>query len=149
MMRSEKRQFVVPYYGIIKLMLSGLYKLPLVIKPVLLRGVKRDLSDQYKVGEVKVWWPFSSTTVHVNTLENPQFMGKTGPRTLFQIINAPAIDIKPYSANKHEEEWLLLPGTCLTVRSVTKLENGLVNIMMEFEAMPPLIDFAHPQWPKL
>ena len=146
-MRAENRHLVRPFLRIIKLLLSGLYKLPLVCKPLLARGVKLDLSAQYKVGELKLWWPFSSTTTNLNTLEVPQFLGDSGPRTLFQIINAPAVDIKPLSANDFEDEWLLLPGTFFTVKSVTATGDGLVIVVLEFKKLPPMLDYVHPQWP--
>jgi hypothetical protein len=145
-LRGEKRHGIKQFFGIIKLMLSGLYKLPLVKMPELLRGVKLDLSAYYKVGDIKIWWPFSSTTTSMSVLEGSKFLGKTGARTLFKIRNAPAISIKDFSKIPQEDEWLLLPGTGLTVESVTKT-GDFTEIVMEFKLLPPMLDYMHPQFP--
>ncbi len=56
-LRAQNRDFLVPYFGYLKLILSALWKLQSVKKTVW-RGVKADLSSQYPVGKTFVWWGF-------------------------------------------------------------------------------------------
>jgi len=50
------------------------------------RGVKGvDLRDKYLKGSEVYWWAFSSTTKDLSTLQNPNFLGTSGVRTVFNI----------------------------------------------------------------
>jgi len=56
-LRSEDRSELVPYFFYLKLFLSALWKLKSVKKTVW-RGVKADLTSQYPVGKIVIWWGF-------------------------------------------------------------------------------------------
>jgi hypothetical protein len=56
-LRAQDRDLLIPYFGYLKLILSALWKLE-SIKKVVWRGVKADLSSQYPVGKIFVWWGF-------------------------------------------------------------------------------------------
>jgi hypothetical protein len=109
-LRSERRESLKPWFCYLKLILTGLYKLP-PLKATVWRGVHGNLSDQYD--DDQIWWGFSSCTESVDVME--QFIGKSGVRTLFNIecINGKAI--RAHSFYKPESEILLMPGTYLRV----------------------------------
>ena len=87
-----------------------------------------------------VWWPLSSTTDSIEVLSEPQFLGETGPRTIFTIEVKSARNIQRYSAIKNENELLLLPGTAFKVKSVL-LQGELTMVQMEEDtSAPTLID---------
>jgi hypothetical protein len=66
-----------------------------------------------------VWFALSSLTDKIDTLSNPQFLGKNGKRTMFHISTRNAVNIKDFSAIPSECEWLLLPGMALTITGVS------------------------------
>ncbi|CAF1320140.1 unnamed protein product [Rotaria sp. Silwood1] len=69
-LRSERRAPLKPWYRYLKLILTGLFKLP-SLKSTVWRGVSGNLSNQYD--EDLVWWGFSSCTGTLDVLE--QFLG--------------------------------------------------------------------------
>merc|ERR1719201_1420011 len=116
-LRNHDKRSLRPFLPYMKLLLSGLYQLPLVRVPTY-RGVKLALFKTYNLlaGKVWSWRSFSSTTRNKQVLlKIASFFGTKGKRTLF-CINAVGVDIAPFSAMKHEEEVLLLPGLPLTNR---------------------------------
>jgi hypothetical protein len=85
---------------------------------------------------------FSYThTEHGQVLENDQFLGKSGPRTLFAIECESAVDITRY-ANFGEAEVLLFPATTIQIVSVADLGGGLtlVTAVEVKTPMPVLCD---------
>lgn len=99
------------------------------------RGVKRDLvaeyPTEYVVDETLLWWPFTSTTADICVLQNPMFLGMSGPRTIFQILTTTSVDISDFSAFK-EKERLLPPGIALRVTGILpKSADGLTIIACE------------------
>merc|ERR1719362_337887 len=116
-LRKRDSRTLEPFMPYIKLLLSGLYHLPLTHVRTY-RGVRLDLyeTDNLLVDKVWCWWSFSSTTRNRDVLETPLFLGTEGERTLFS-INAVGVDIAPFSAMAHEEEILLLPGLPLVNQS--------------------------------
>ncbi len=115
---------LTPFLPYLKLLLTALYKLPLVEAKVY-RGVKLDLHDAYDtlVGKRFTWWAFSSTTPNRKALLCPTFLGSSGPRTLF-CIDAIGVDISQFSAFPMEMEILLLPGINLELQP-GKLKDGI------------------------
>ena len=109
------------------------------------RGVPLDLvsryPDEYAKDNNITWWQFSSTTTNIAALENPAFLGKTGDRTIFQIMTKHGIDITPFSAMPGEAELLLPPGICLLVTGVlAKDASGLTIITCEDNTdAPPMV----------
>ena len=79
----------------------------------------RTLSPQanpaaYLEGESVVWWQFSSCTSQISVLSNPQFLGSTGDRTIFQILTSKGVDVSAFSSTSGEAEILLPAGTVRT-----------------------------------
>jgi len=143
-LREPERQRLSPHFSFIKLLLNGLYKLPVISSKTVYRGVKQNLASLYNKGEKKVWWAFSSTTSHVEVLQNEQFLGKAGDRTKFNIDLLCGFDITFFSSLPTEKEVLLIPGTCLEVVSILDNGGGLHEIQMRQLDKKGVIDFPPP-----
>lgn len=112
-------------------------------KKVVNRGVKRDLvaeyPGEYEEDETIIWWPFTSTTTKISVLENPMFLGKNGPRTIFQIHTSYSVDIFKFSAYP-EAERLLPPGIALRITGVLSRDaSGLTFITCEDDTDAPAL----------
>ena len=116
-LRAEKRSLLKPWFLYLKLILTGLNKLPSLEGRTFYRGVKKDLSSNYPPGKTFVWWGFSSCTATIDVLDNEGFLGKTGIRTLFTIECKNAKNIRDHSMFADENEVLLMPATQLEVVS--------------------------------
>jgi hypothetical protein len=110
-LRAEKRSLLKPWFLYLKLILTGLAKLPSLEGRTFYRGVKKNLTDIYREGKTVVWWGFSSCTSRIDVLESEEFLGKTGLRTLFAIECKSAKDIRRHSMFSNENEVLLMPAT--------------------------------------
>ena len=139
-LREEKRQKLIPWFRYLRLVLTALARLPSE-RHFVNRGVKEDLRAQYPAGKTFIWWGFSSCTSNVGVLENEQFFGKTGTRTLFQIVCHTGKNIKNHSFLPTEDEILLLPARQFVVKGSLDSGNELHIIQLE-ETNPeyPLIE---------
>ena len=108
-LRDENRGQLKPWFRYLKLLLTALGRLP-SSTPIVYRGVKRDLKQEYQKGKTVVWWGFSSCTRTMDVLKNDLFLGAKGPRTLFTIECASGRDIEKHSAFSFEDETLLPPA---------------------------------------
>lgn len=143
--RGENQSDIQPFMPWIKLALSGLYALPLEKPRTVYRGVKLDLSAQYPKGFRFVNWQFASTSLSIETLRSPMFLGNSGKRTLFAFEARSLVDVCALSAHAAEKELLLLPGTQLVVDSVLDMGHGLTMVQVrEDYASKPLLDYIHP-----
>ena len=142
-LRADERAKLKPFFPWLKSFLGGLYCLPLQPGTVM-RGVKLDLHDSFEVGKEVVWWSITSTTEKVGVLQNEQFLGKTGPRTMFIITARSLVSIKDFSSMP-EDELILIPSTVLQVVAVYSGGAGLTIVQMkEKEPFVPLLDYIHP-----
>jgi len=116
-LRDRDREQVKPFFLYLRLFLSALEKLPKLTIP-LYRGVKKDLSKDYKQGRKIYWWGFSSCTTSMAVLQSELFLGKTGARTMFCISKSSGVDIQRYSMYKAESEVLVPPGRRLQVAAI-------------------------------
>ncbi|CAF1345706.1 unnamed protein product [Rotaria sp. Silwood1] len=123
-LRSEQRKNLIPWFLYLRLILTALARLPSKRRSIF-RGVKENLWADYPLGKVFIWWGFSSCTSSIGVLENEQFFGKTGNRTLFQIECTTAKDIKKHSFVTGEDEILLLPARQFQVTSCLDTGSGL------------------------
>jgi hypothetical protein len=129
-LREEQRQKLIPWFRYLRLVLTALARLPSE-RCFVNRGVKEDLRAQYPIGKSFIWWGFSSCTSSIGVLENEQFFGKTGTRTLFQIVCHTAKNIKNHSFLPTEDEILLLPARQFVVKGCLDSGNGLHIIQLE------------------
>jgi hypothetical protein len=132
-LRSEQRPTLRPWFLYLKLLLTALYKLP-SIQAVVWRGIRADLSGQYKKDEVVIWWGFSSCTETISVLE--RFIGMTGKRTVFSIQCLKGKSIRKHSFYADENEILLMPGTYFKVVDQLSMGSDLCIIHLQ-EEIPP------------
>ncbi|CAF1402134.1 unnamed protein product [Adineta steineri] len=135
-LRTEDRRKLKPWFSYLKLILTALEKLPSTRCHVF-RGVNLDLSEQYTQEKTFVWWGFSSCTTSIGVLENEQFLGKTGERTLFTIECDSGKDISRHSYYQKEKEVLLLPARQFIVIACLQPAPGLHMIQLK-ETKPPI-----------
>ena len=84
--------------------------------------------------------PEPSTTAAIEVLQSPQFLGKTGIRTIFSLKVSNVFDIRRFSAFPEEDERLLLCATPFKVVGKLDAGNGLTMVQMEQDVdRPPLI----------
>jgi hypothetical protein len=134
-LRSEDRRQLKPWFLYLKLFLTALSQLT-SSHPFVYRGVKLNLSKQYPLGKTFVWWGFSSCTSHVGVLENEQFLGKSGERTMFTIECNSGKDISRHSYYQTEKEILLLAARQFTVESSLQAAPGLHMIQIKETQSP-------------
>ncbi|MFE2875271.1 ADP-ribosyltransferase domain-containing protein [Streptomyces roseus] len=135
-LRSPDRSRVTPYLPYLRLLFSAVSGLPARTEP-LWRGVSLDLRAQYPVGRTVTWWGVSSCTSELSVARS--FLGSRGKRTLFEVTPAKAVGIKSFSAFTGEEEYILAPGTQLTVTDVKSERGGLCTVRLtESDADPVL-----------
>jgi hypothetical protein len=105
-LRDENRQKLKRWFRYLKLLLTALSHLPSAHRTVY-RGIKGDLRSEYHRGQTVSWWGFSSCTLRIDVLNNEQFLGSTGARTLFAIECDSGKDIRQHSVYQNEDEILL------------------------------------------
>ena len=128
LLRTRDRSALIPFFPYLQLMLTARSKLPKYTGSVW-RGVKGiDLRAKYPKDKDVWWWAFSSTTKQLETLTNPQFLGKSGVRTVFLIEILHGVDLQRYSAVASEAEVLLYPGTKLKVVGSMDMGGGLFQV---------------------
>ncbi|CAF4436489.1 unnamed protein product, partial [Didymodactylos carnosus] len=131
----DRRQ-LVPWSAYLKLLLTALWKLPTVTDTVW-RGVRTNLSNDYKRDTICTWWAVSSCTSSIEVLESSVYVGNTGQRTIFSIQCQRGKRIRHHSYFQKEEEILLMPGTYLKVVSQMNAADGLHIIHLK-EIEPPI-----------
>ncbi|WMX48563.1 ADP-ribosyltransferase domain-containing protein [Streptomyces roseicoloratus] len=126
-LRAPDRTRVLPYLPYLRLLFSAVSDLPVHTRP-LWRGVSLDLRGQYPVGRTVTWWGVSSCTSEPDVAR--AFLGSRGKRTLFEVTPARAVGIRSFSAFTGEEEYILAPGTRLTVTDVKAERGGLCTVRL-------------------
>ena len=142
-LRDEDRTKLKPWFLYLKLLLTALSHLPPIDGCIIYRGIKLNLSSMYPQDSVFVWWGFSSCTESIKVLEEEQFIGTTGTRTLFVIECHSGRDIHRHSHDQNEYEVLLLPA--IHFRVVSYLDQGYdfhVIQLKEIEPPSPLLKSA-------
>lgn len=136
-LRNEARGQLIPWFSYLRLFFTAMDKLPSHDCKVW-RGIKNvDLTSKYKKGKEVVWWGVTSTTESMNVLDNEQFLGKSGLRTIISINCKHGKRIAAHSYFKDkEEEVILMPGFNFRVKSDIKPSDGLHMIDVE-EVEPP------------
>jgi len=135
-LRNIDRKQLIPFFPYLRLLLSGLIKLPSYSGKIW-RGVKIDLISKYPKGKKFFLWSFSSCTVSIEVLESDQFCGKNGVRTIFCITTERGRNIKDFSNFSDEGEVILMPGY-FVVKCIMSSGNGLSII--DIEELPPPFD---------
>jgi hypothetical protein len=143
-LREQDRNRLKPWFQYLHLIMSALTQLP-KLQGTFYRGVKVDLRNEYPMHGTVYWWGLSSCTKSVAVLQSDDFLGCSGPRTLFAIETSSAVDISEYSYFRGESEVLLPPARQLKVMGVLPLGGGghLVQLK-EMEPAYPLITLPKP-----
>ncbi|CAF4184026.1 unnamed protein product [Adineta steineri] len=145
-LRSKNRQLLKIWYSYLQLLLSGLWKLPNE-KKIIWHGAKGNLSDQFDIDDDIIWWGFNSCLESLNVLENEEFLGKTGARTLFKIESCNGKVIRNHSFFEVESEVLLLPGTQLVVvgKEIHEPDTYIIHLK---EIEKPAVQLLKPPFPQ-
>ena len=140
-LRTENRKKLKPWFLYLKLLLTALSHLPLSGGRTVYRGVRLNLRHMYPQGKTFVWWGFSSCTTSIDVLEEEQFFGKTGTRTLFTIECDGGRYIHRHSYHENENEVLLLPAIQLKVVACLNPSSDFHIIQLkEIEPTFPLLE---------
>ena len=139
LLRGHERAALRPHLSYLRLMLQAREKLPPFAGTVW-RGVKGvDLRGNFPEGKELYWWPFSSTTKRLSTLQSDEFLGATGVRTVFNIQVRTGVDIVRYSIYQQtasEAEVLLYPGVKLKVVDSMDMGGGLFMVHLQEMDVP-------------
>ncbi len=138
-LRGANREELKQWFSYLRLFITAFQKLPSTGR-IIYRGIKLDLSNQYRRGDTVVWWGFSSCTLSIETLSNERFLGKSGTRTLFNIECESGKNIRSHSYYAKEDEVLLLPARQFEVIGCLDQGNGLQVVQLkEIKPKFPLI----------
>ena len=113
-LRDKNRQALRPWFGYTKLLITALEKLPST-KATIWRGTNHDTPENYAEHEVYILWGITSCSKNLEIVKN--FISDNG--ILFVIETVHGKDISMFSANRYEEEVVLLPGTWLRAKANT------------------------------
>ncbi|CAF0862433.1 unnamed protein product [Didymodactylos carnosus] len=116
-LKSADREDLRPWFKYIKIFLTALAKIPCAPIQTVWCGVRKNISDKFRLGDQVTWWTFTSGTATLTVLENDLYLGKTGERTLFSIEVFNGRNIRAHSHFDTEDEFLMLPGTYMEVQS--------------------------------
>ena len=141
-LRDENRNKLKPWFSYLKLFLTALSRLPSNHRPIY-RGITRDLRKDYQKGQTIIWWSFSSCTLTMDVLNNEQFLGSEGARTLFTIESSSGKDIRKHSTFQNEDEVLLPAARQFEVLSCMPQGGGLNIVQLrEIESPVRLIELV-------
>lgn len=130
-LRLKDRSILKPWFLYLKLFFVALDRLPTTADQRLYRGVKRDMTDLYKLGQPVIWWGFSSCSTTKSIAEGEEFCGKTGKRTLFIIDSISGKSIEKFSYYQDEGEIVILPATQFQVIDHREREPDFYEIYLK------------------
>ena len=110
-LRSGSPKELKPWLSYLKMLVSGLSKLP-PTESTVYRGAPKNISDKYQ--NECIWGGFSLCTNRQNELT--KFLDKSPEHTIFKIDCKNGINLHKFSHNQEENEIILMPGTCLRVK---------------------------------
>jgi hypothetical protein len=110
-LRAANRQILQPWLHFLKLLMTGLKKLPST-KAIIWRAVNNDVVFKLDEGEVYTWWDITSCSMNINSVQ--PFLDENG--TLFAIETIHGRDISMFSAIPDEQEVIIMPGTRVRVK---------------------------------
>jgi hypothetical protein len=119
-------EILAPYYNLLTMSLDKLRR----ISGIFWRGVRANIFEQYPIGSLIFWLPFTSTTTSLKLLNSEAFLGKTGERTIFSIETDRAVDIRLFSLYGSEQERLVVCGSLFKVATVGNPGEGLHMISL-------------------
>ncbi|CAF2079560.1 unnamed protein product [Rotaria magnacalcarata] len=126
-LREQNREALKPWFSFIRLIMSGLEKLPDVSGETIWRGISEGIGSSYFDNMTFTWWSFSSCTRDLKVIE--PFIGLSS--TVFAIECKRAKDVSDFSAIKDEAEVILMPGTNCHVKSLSLLHEKLYIVHLK------------------
>lgn len=139
-LRAENRETLRPWLAFLKLLLTGLRKLPSQSQTVWCGVSSISLWRLYPYGGHLTWWGVHSCVSTPGMLEDPANTGGEVVKALFSIEcqNAKLITAHCRDREAGREEFILLPGTCLEVMEQIRGEGSSVWIRLkEIESIAP------------
>ena len=131
-LRSPDRDnTITPWLDFLNLFMTALNALSSIDHRIVYRGVNSYLRKDYPIDSTITFGGFSSCTLKIGVLENSEFFGKSGARTLFAIETSTGKDIHKFSFHPEEEEVLLLDGQKLKVVGHWGIDDGVTIIQMK------------------
>ena len=126
-LRVQNSQALEPWFMFLKLFISALEKLPSL--PITMwRGITDNIrGSDFVEGQMCTWSSINSCSSDVKVAGF--YVGPGG--TLFCIHALNGKDITKFSANQDENEVILMPGTCLRVKSASLDINGLYVVHLD------------------
>lgn len=141
---NRDRRTVEPFAQFVWLMLKAMQLIEPFQQESVFRGVRGNVGADYVKGREFTWHSPSSCTKSIEVLQEPNFFGDTGPRTIFAIrlTQGQARDISRYSMLPDENEVLLPPGC--RFKSLGVLPAGDVTIVQieEIVSKELILDLA-------
>ena len=111
-LRIENRDALKPWFAFLKLLISGLEKLP-SIKQTVWRGVQKDIVSVFDYDNVHTWWSITSCSLALNVVR--PYLYEDGTLFAIDVINGK--DISEFSTFPDEKEVVIIPGTRLHRKS--------------------------------
>ena len=145
-LRHINRQSLNIWNPFLKLILTGLHKLPSSSQTVWRGARGKNLCSKYPIGREFAWWGINLCTSDRNTIEKDIHLGETGLRTLFSIQcqNGKLINQHSYFKD-HENEIVFMPGSYFQVIDQTNPSKDLFIIYLK--EIQPAIPFSQPPAP--
>lgn len=139
-LRDVNQQSLNVWNHFLKLILTGLNKIPSSSQIVWRGSSQQNLCSKYPIGKQFRWWGLTRCTPERDTIEKDIHVGQTGVRTLFSIQSRNGKLINQYSDG--EDEMIFMPGAFFQVIDQTNPSKDLFIIYLQ-EIPPPNDD---PPW---
>ncbi|CAF0766295.1 unnamed protein product [Adineta steineri] len=134
-LRAENIDELKPWFGFLKLFITGLGKISSRTITVW-RGVVNDISNDFFQDAVQTWWTVNSCSEDPRVIQAYINMND-GTGTVFAIETLHGKDVREYSAFPEEKEVILMPGTRLYFKSEPlKIKDGLYIACFKEYAIP-------------
>ena len=128
--RSPDRETLKPWFLYLKLLFTGLARLPSMQRRIY-RGIRMDVREHYPKGKSIAWPQFTLCTSSLDTLRSEQCLGRKGPRTIITIDSHSSKDISRHSFFPCTDLILLMADTRLRVTQCLKQRHHLYWIQLE------------------
>jgi hypothetical protein len=126
-LREENHETLKPWFSFMRLIMSGLEKLPDASGQIIWRGIAQDIGSLYSDNMTFTWRSFNSCTTNLKVIV--PYIGLRG--TAFAIECKRAKNISGFSVVKDEAEVILLPGTNFHVISSSLLPDNLYIVHLK------------------
>ena len=120
-LRDKDRSALTPWFAFLKLFMNGLQKLSSSHIRVW-RAIENDIGTFPNGNEEIIWWSVNSTSIRLNVVQ----VSLNETSILCAIDTIHGKNISEYSVFPEEQEVILMPGTCVRVKSQS------INVVINF-----------------